>query len=449
MKEELINTEKEQGGIIATSRNLSVEMSRRSELAQELISRKPDFLERWALFIFLVVLMALLTGTWFIRYPDIIEARVMLTAASAPKEIIPVQDGRLVKLFVHNNEQVSQYQMIGWLESTANPEEVLALLGRLDSSILLINAEGIEQAANLLNRRYNRLGEMQQGYQQFMIAWQQFNDYVTNGFYLRKRHLLENDVRSADSMTRIIRYQKQLTVQDVKLAEERFNMHKILLDEKVLSKEEFRIEKSKFVNKEMTVPQLDASLLTNETKKWEKIKEIEQLDHDVAQQKMLFQQALQSLRSQVENWIKMYVLRSPVAGRVFFITPLQENQYLQAGKIVGYINPEGDKFYMEGNLSQNSFGKVDTGFRVQLRFDAYPYQEMGYVDGRLNYISNVPSDSGFLATIRLDKGLVTNNGRSIPYKSGLTARAIIFTKDMRLLERFYYNTVKSTSVGSK
>lgn len=60
----------------------------RSEVAQEIISRKPDFFEKWALLVFLILLLLLLAGTWFIKYPDIIEGRAVLTGDNAPKEIV-------------------------------------------------------------------------------------------------------------------------------------------------------------------------------------------------------------------------------------------------------------------------------------------------------------------------------------------------------------------------
>ena len=83
----------------------------------------------------------------------------------------------------------------------------------------------------------------------------------------------------------------------------------------------------------------------------------------------------------------------------------------------------------------------------QLRFDAYPYQETGFVRGTLNSISKVSSDSGFYATVQLDVGLKTNLKNTIQYKSGLKAQALVITKDMRLLERLYYNVAKATSIG--
>ena len=95
----------------------------RSEVAQEIISRKPDFFERWSLLIFLILALLLVTGAWFIHYPDIIEASAVLTGDNAPKEIISRQSGRLTSLFVKNNQQVKQGDILGWLESNAATSE--------------------------------------------------------------------------------------------------------------------------------------------------------------------------------------------------------------------------------------------------------------------------------------------------------------------------------------
>jgi multidrug resistance efflux pump len=421
----------------------------RSEMAQEIISRKPSFLEKWALFIFCGILLLLLLATWFIKYPEVIEAHATLTAANAPKEIIPRQEGRLVKLFVHNNEKISKGEPIGWIESAADYKEVMALSTALDSCIDWLSSSQFMKVTRSFAYQYSNLGELQQEYKQFIVAWQQFNDYMVNGFYARKRGLLLSDITALDAMEQRIRAKKQLTEQDIELAQETYNMNSLLLDEKVLSKEEFRKEKSKFVNKKMSIHELEASLIQNTTQRREKLKEIEQLDHDKAQQMTLFVQSLQSMRSTVDEWKKKYMLQSPIDGRVYFTAAIQENQFLQQGRLLGYVIPQDSRFFLESYLPQRDFGKIDTGLAVQVRFDAYPYQEAGPVDGTLSYVSNIATDSGFLATIRLDNGLVTKNNLAIPYRSGLKAQAVIITRNMRLIDKFYYNIIKSTSVGSK
>ena len=79
--------------------------------------------------------------------------------------------------------------------------------------------------------------------------------------------------------------------------------------------------------------------------------------------------------------------------------------------------------------------------QVQLRLDAYPYSEFGFVNGKIQYISAIATDSGFLAYVQLNNGLATNQHKELQYKNGLKADALIITKDMRFLQRLYYKTM--------
>ena len=426
---------------------LTKSFQNRSEGVQEIISRQPGFVEKWALLFFMGVLLLMLGGTWFIRYPDIIQARGTLTANNAPKEIIPLQTGRLVKLYVKSGQEVQKGDMIGWLESTADTEEIIALSKQLNSSLVLLSEGKAESLSRLFKERYQQLGELQASYQTFSAALEQFNDYLVNGFYLRRKDLILRDIASIKEMNLSLQQQKELTQRDTEISRKSFEMNDLLLQQKVISPEEHRNAQSRYVNKQMSIPQLNTSILSNLSASRDKLKELEQLDHDVALQKITFEQALHTLKSNVDEWLHRYTLQAPLNGTVFFTGPLQVNQFVNQGKVLGYINPPNSTFYAEINLPQNNFGKVDTGMQVQLRFDAYPYQEAGFVKGKLDYISRVASDSGFLATVRLDSGLLTNLNRDIPYKGGLKLDAIVVTKNMRLLSRMYHNVVKSASVG--
>ncbi len=82
---------------------------------------------------------------------------------------------------------------------------------------------------------------------------------------------------------------------------------------------------------------------------------------------------------------------------------------------------------------------------VQLKVNSYPYEEFGYIQGKLDYISNVATDSGFLWNVILPNGLTTVYSRKIQFRNGLQAQAVIITKRMRLMQRFYYNTIKKVN----
>ena len=415
----------------------------RSEAMNEVISRKPGFIEKWALLFYLTIIILLLGSTWLIHYPDIIKTRAILTSTNAPKEILSRQDGRIIKLFVQNNQPVSKGEIIAFIESNAVHEQVLNLSDSLDSTVIDLENNNTQHITNRFSTDFKLFGELQQNYQQFISAYQQFKDYLEDGFYLKKRKVLNEDLFYLIQNHSILEQQKALILKDLNLSEETYKANEQLYKDKVISRQDDRNEQSKLLNKQISIPQINASLLNNQSQQREKQKEITELEHSISIQKMIFQQSVQTLKSFVDEWEVKYIIRSPLDGKLNFLTPIQENQFIKSGKSLGFIVPDNSLFYAEVTLPQYNFGKIDTNQFVQLRFDAYPYQEYGFIKGRITYISDLPTDSGFLAHIQMPNGLITNQNKLIHYREGLRAEAQIITKDIRLVERFYYNISSS------
>ena len=429
----------ENGELIAPQDHIGL----RSEAMSEIISKKPGFLSKWALLIFVVVLILLVSTTWFIHYPDVVKTRATLMATNAPKEIIARQEGHIIRLFVNNGESVTSGSIIAFIESTANHEQVLKLFKLLDSTINDLENDNTQFIFTRFEANHDQLGELQQGYQQFMTIYQQFKDYLQNGFYFRKKMVLREDLEYLIMNQTILQEQKQLIVKDLKLSEETYKANEQLLRDKVISKLDDRNEQSKLLNKQISIPQIDATILNNKTQQREKIKEISELEHSISIQKGIFRQSVQTLISLVDDWINKFVIKAPITGKLVLMMPLQENEYVKAGKSFGFVAPNNSQYYVEVTIPQYNFGKTDTNQTVQLRFDAYPYQEFGYVIGKIKYISDIPTDSGYIAHIHLPEGLVTNLKKKIQYREGLKAESLIITKERKLTQRFFDNLFSS------
>lgn len=411
--------------------------SERSELTQEIVSRKPDFIEKWAIPLFVIILAGLLCGTYFIRYPDVITTSGVLVSENAPKEIVPQRSGKIVFLSAHNNQKVQAGEILGWLESTSSVAEIMELKSKIDSSLFLLHSPDSLLIKSLYANSYRNLGELQVPYQAFMTSLLQYDDYRPNGFYRKKKQVLQSDYTALNQIGQKVDTTRKLTNSGNELAQKSFEMNERLFKEKVISLEEYRQAQAKLLNNQKETPQADVAVLSQRNQIVDKEKEIDQLSHDMSQQRSIFEQSLYTLKSLVEKWMSDYTLRSPSDGTLVLISPLEEGKYLNAGKIIGYVNPLTESNYVEINLPQNNFGKIDTGMKVRLRFDAYPYQEMGYVSGRIAYISQIAIDSGFKANVSLDNGLVTNMNKKLAFKNGLRAQALIITKEMRLMQKFY------------
>ncbi len=227
--------------------------------------------------------------------------------------------------------------------------------------------------------------------------------------------------------------------EDVGLAKETFEANESLKNDKVISPFDYRNEKSKYIGKAMSIPQINASLINNESSQHEKQKEIAQLENEIVQQKEVFLQALLTLKARLDDWKAVYLLIAPLDGKIAFAGFMQENQQLENNRTVCFINPENTQYYAEVYIPQNNFGKVNTGQKVLLKLPAYPYQEFGSLEGRLDFISDIPTDSGYLAKVSFPKGLQTNYHRAVQYHDGLLAQGEIVTADLKLSDRLINN----------
>ena len=425
---------------------------------QEIISNKPPFIVRWGTVYFFFVLVLIGLISWFIQYPDVVTVKAKLTSLNAPKAIVAKSDGQLIKLFAKENNIVQKDQVIGFMESTANPETILHLSKILDSVQILFNNNKTEDAVKIFNSfsafngasyssptggdQEGALGELQQPYQTFIQSFIVFKSYLSNGFYLRKKTILMNDMVNLQRLNANLQRQKNLQEQDLNLAQQTYTANEQLKNDSVISAFEYRNESSKLINKKLNLPQTTSSIVNNEGSQNEKRKEILQLEDQISQQKNIFVQALNTFISQVDEWKKKYLLIAPVEGKIAFSGIIQEHQQLHSNQIICFVNAENSQYFAEIYIPQFNLGKVRTGQQVLLKLPSYPYQEYGSLTGKIEFISTIPTDSGYLAKVVLPNGFRTNYNKSIQYKDGLVAQGEIITQNMRLLERFYYNIIK-------
>ena len=414
----------------------------RSEVMQEIVSDKPGFLIRWGNIFFLFILILIGIACWFIKYPDTVQATAKLTSINAPKPVLSLIDGKLIKLSITENQLVRKGQILGFIESTANHEEVLMLASNLDTVQVMLSSGRADQIEKYFSSTTTLLGELQTSYQIFLQAFLSFENYLSDGFYLKKRTMLLKDKNNLLKLYNNLNQQRELQEQDLALIQKTFDANESLKKDNVISDFDYRNEQSKLINKKLSLPQIKSAIISNESQQTEKEKEIMELENTIVQQQLVFQQALNTFKSQVDDWKRKYTLIAPIGGQVAFASFIQENQQLQASQTICFINPENSRYFVEITIPQSNFGKVAVGQQVLLKFQSYPFQEYGSVMGKIEFISHIPGENGYLAKVILINGLTTTYRKQIQYRDGLLANAEIVTKDMRLLERFYYNIVR-------
>lgn len=442
--------EKQNGSVsaLAHRRKLKNSFSHSQEI-EEIISHRPPFLVRWGLALFFLLFLGIGMISWLIPYPDVIKSSAKLIGIYAPKTLQSNTEGDLKKLLITDADTVLPGQVCAIMESRDDVQAVTKLEIVLDSIYVLIYQKNYDKLLVYYNEKTrlisnkSEVGELQSDYQAFDASYMTYKDYLQSGFFLKKRKMLDEDLIRFSKNKLILEEQKILSAQDLDLSDSTLKVNIKLAEQKVISALDLRNEKSKYINKQMALPQINASLLSIEGQMLEKNKEIAELDNTIANQQNIFIQELNILKSKIKEWKHTYLVTSPIEGKLSYIGFLQENQHISLGQKLFYVQAANAEYMMEMQIPQYNFGKVKIGQEVQLRFQAYPFEQFGIVKGKIDYIALHPTDSGFQAKVTLPNGLITNYNKPIQFRHGLSAQADIITEKMRLLEKIYFDIVKN------
>lgn len=411
-----------------------------SEWVHDYLQEIPSGLIRWGTLAVFFVVFCLCLVTWFIHYPVVVRADFRLTSLNAPQPVIAKTDGRIEKLFVSENQFVSSGKILAYIESNAKHEEVLQLEKELNPIREILEHQEFSKLENLKPTNFNHLGEVQTIYSTFQQNYVQVITLLYKGFYLKKRQFLVDEIMELEQMKGYQYEQLKIYEQDVQLAEKAYQANQKLYNEKVVAALDLNQEESKMLAKKLPIKSTESAILNNNALKNAKQKEILDLDRNFKEQTEALNQALSNLQSSIEAWKNRYLLSSPSNGIVHFSSILQEKQQVKSGTEIIFLTQRESKTIGEVRIPQTNFGKIVKNQRVIIKFQGYPFEEYGAVEGVVAKISAIPTADNqfFIATVNLPTGLTTNYGKKLTYRSNMMASAEIITEDLRLIERLFY-----------
>jgi multidrug efflux pump subunit AcrA (membrane-fusion protein) len=132
---------------------------------------------------------------------------------------------------------------------------------------------------------------------------------------------------------------------------------------------------------------------------------------------------------------------APSAGRVDFISPLVNRQTVSEGTPLFYVIPASE-YYATLYVNSSNIRKVNSFQQVRLDVSQCPAQEYGYINGDVNYVSNVNTAKGYYIKVLLPKGLKSDKNRVIPFRDDLSGVAVIIVNKHKLIDKFLYRWFK-------
>lgn len=407
-----------------------------SEEVKDIISYRPHWIVRHGNVLFLFLLFFLLLVASIIEYPDIVPGSARLVAINAPKLVNARIEGKLERLLVENEQDVTYGEYLAFLESTAKHEQVLSLKEWIDSAVKTSAPENIQGLISNNLPLFDQLGELQDAYQNYTASFLDAKQTFANGFYEKKKKALQNDLKNLETLRNQTLQQQKLQEQDRQLQEKEYLAYESLEKEKVIAPLELNQYKSKLLSKGQTIEQTKTLITSGEISRSNKQAEIFELQKSALDKRQALYSSLLNLKSEIDLWIQQYIVIAPVSGKVLFKSPFQENQLIAAGEELFYVQPSNTQIYAELLAGQRGLGRVKNGQKVIIKVDSYPNDEFGYVTGKVSYISSISNRSdSFLVKVDFPEGLQTNYHKTIYFRNGLSARGEIITDNRNLGSR--------------
>jgi HlyD family secretion protein len=147
-------------------------------------------------------------------------------------------------------------------------------------------------------------------------------------------------------------------------------------------------------------------------------------------------------RIRFENIDKDNFLRivAPVDGVVTDVTSTQPGDKIQANMPIGGIAPKNARPMLKIEIAENDRAFLKEGLPVKLKFNAFPYQRYGVIDGKLEYISPATKPSPqskqpvYEGRVTLARDFYQVGDKKYPLRYGMSAITEIVVRQRRLID---------------
>ena len=414
----------------------------RSEEVNEILTATPKWIFRWGISVIFILIITGIGLSYFIRYPAILTANITLTTLNPPVTLIAKSNGKITYLLVKNNEKVKLQQTIAVIENTANYKNVLYL----DSiSNQLINQLKLTDALPQLKIRDSlKIGELTPNYLLVLKTIKDLNLYKEINIYKRQIELLKKDLTNYNDLLGKYKKQEAINKEQLGLYETDYNRDKSLFEGKVISAREFETKKKEYLgalnsNEQIKITVSNALIQINSIEK--NILQLQIQDYqEQAKLKNELQQNLKSLVSEASKWKQLYLIESPIDGKISFFNVWAVNQNIKTGdELFSIVSLQKQEFIGKCTLPTTNTGKLAIGQNVNIKLDNYPYNENGMLQGIVANISEVTNKDMYAIDVNLKNGLTTSYNKVLQYKEEMKGKAEIITKNSSVMERVFLN----------
>jgi hemolysin D len=384
------------------------------------------------------VLFGMVFGAWAYwgHVDEVGQARGHLVAGGDVFQVHSVETGKVTNLLVKEGQKVTQGQVIAELDGQIDQGEVTRLV-----QVLAGDRQQLDQMQGLLDR-FNAVTVNQV-------------DITTADTQAQSSAIME-----AEAKATALRATLQEQEADTAAFEDRLKRLQPLVLEGVISQDRlFEAEQAwrdrlsavtrtqgELAQVSAEVARLRSQLSLKQSQGnstlLESAQQVNRLQVEMAQLRAKITET-ESLISTAQVKRNQRVLVASVDGIVSTLNVRNPGEVVQPGQTVAEISAQDEPLMLKATIPNKEAGFIKVGLPVQVKFDAYPYQEYGIVPGRVAEISadakpvnnsGAPSEPVYQVYIALERNQVSTRQQVITFKSGQAASADIVIRRRRIID---------------
>ena len=161
--------------------------------------------------------------------------------------------------------------------------------------------------------------------------------------------------------------------------------------------------------------------------------EIAQIESEIARTETLIHAA--------KTKLEQTILHAPTDGTVLSLDVKNIGEVIQPGQTIIELAPSDSPLVLSAILPSREAGLVEEGMHVNMKFDAFPYQDYGLLSGHVLSVSpdaTVDQQLGSVYELKvaLEQYYVVHEDKRVDLKAGQTASAEVVVRKRRIIDVF-------------
>lgn len=420
------------------NKDKSIEL--RSEELQDLIGRMPFCFERYGIIVLAAIVLIIISGTYFFKYPDTLDAQIVITNSTPAANIVARTAGNLEYINTNNGGIVAVGEVLAVIANTANYKDVIQLENVIEK--VEVQEMNIEEFVSWMNTNMLRLGNMQHYYVTLHNAARNLYYYNVNNYYQKKNEIIHKRLEQHHEMEDKEHHLHKLQERLEQISHDIFLRDSMLYISGLLSEEAYGKAEQIYMQScrgpfDREVEEVQHRI--RQTNEQETLLDLANEQFMTANNyEQAFHSALQDIIMVTKNWEETFVMRSPTKGTLNQMGLLGKNRYVSSGETLFFVTPQKqEKPVGKALLPASGAGKVRKGQRVIVSVNNFPEEEFGCLTGIVSSISDTPTIEGnYIVDITFPNGLNTVFHKELPSSQQFIGTARLIVKDRRLIELF-------------